>query len=151
MASDDDDWVIVGTQVLPTNSWGGIDFTRVTLATVELVPSNRWFIDLWPWAYGYDDALATANDTARRPLIIKYLKRQLQADRVLSLNTCGFGLLWYRARTEYCADLGRIDMTLDEEKSARDQGFTRIWDEDYVVDDNGGHTRYFVRDKKRYE
>ncbi|EJK46425.1 hypothetical protein THAOC_34907 [Thalassiosira oceanica] len=148
--ADDDDWVIVNTPALPTNPWGGIDFTRVDLANVELVPSNKWFANLWPWNYGDDDALVTASDNARRPLLIKYLKRQLQADRVLSLNTCGFGLLWYRARTEYCADLGRIDMTPGDTQLARDRGFTRIWDEDYVVDNNG-HRRYFLRDKRRYE
>jgi len=148
--ADDDDWVIVNTPALPINPWGGIDFTRVDLANVELVPSNKWFANLWPWDYGDDDALVTASDNARRPLLIKYLKRQLQADRVLSLNTCGFGLLWYRARTEYCADLGRIDMTPGDTQLARDRGFTRIWDEDYVVDNNG-HRRYFLRDKRRYE
>jgi len=150
ITSDDDDWVIVKPPALPTNPWGGIDFTRVDLANVELVPSNKWFANLWPWDYGDDDALVTASDNARRPLIIKYLKRQLQADRVLSLNTCGFGLLWYRARTEYCADLGRIDMTPGDRKLARDRGFTRIWDEDYAVDVNG-HRRYFLRDKRRHE
>ncbi|EJK70362.1 hypothetical protein THAOC_08284, partial [Thalassiosira oceanica] len=61
----------------------------------------------------------------------KRTRRCPGADRVLSLNTCGFGLLWYRARTEYCADLGRIDMTPGDTQLARDRGFTRIWDEDY--------------------
>ncbi|EJK61190.1 hypothetical protein THAOC_18365 [Thalassiosira oceanica] len=103
MASDDDDWVIVELPALPTNSLGGIDFTRVDLANVELVP--YLCADLKPWEYGDDDAPITASEDARRSLLTKYLERQLQADRILTISNFDFCAM--RAYS----DLAPISMT----------------------------------------
>mmetsp|Transcript_26415 Transcript_26415/g.60351 ORF Transcript_26415/g.60351 Transcript_26415/m.60351 type:complete len:699 (+) Transcript_26415:147-2243(+) len=136
-ADDDDDWVIVEPKraipALPTTSRGGIDFTRLDLAHVELVP--YLCADLWSWDYGDDDALITASEDARRSLLTKYLDRQLQADRILTISNYDFGAM------QECSDLAPIYMTEDEDKSARARGLSRKWDWDHDEE------KFFLRDK----
>jgi len=140
ITTDDDDWVIVNTPALPINPWGGIDFTRVDLANVELVPI--WWADLWPEDYGDDVTRVEANEIARRSILTKYLERQLQADRILTISNFDFCTM--RAYS----DLAPISMTDDERRSARARGLTREWELDWGDLDSDTH---FLRDKKWYE
>ncbi|EJK68521.1 hypothetical protein THAOC_10284, partial [Thalassiosira oceanica] len=129
-----------GANTLPTNSWGGIDYTRLDLTNFDLVPI--WWADLWPEEYGDDVTRVEANEIARRSILTKYLERQLQADRILTISNFDFCTM--RAYS----DLAPISMTDDEKRSARARGLTREWDLDWDFDSD---TPHFLRDKKGYE
>ncbi|EJK61029.1 hypothetical protein THAOC_18543 [Thalassiosira oceanica] len=89
-ADDDDDWVIV--ELERDIFWGEIDLTCLDLAHVEqLVP--YLCADLCSWEYGGGDALITASEDTRRSLLTKYLDRQLQADRILTVSNYDFGVM----------------------------------------------------------
>ncbi|EJK73855.1 hypothetical protein THAOC_04501, partial [Thalassiosira oceanica] len=125
---------------------GGDFYTRLTLDEVELVHRKDWTIPILPWAYG-NETVAKAEEDARRSLLARYLERQLQADRVLTLTNMEYKLLYL-----LCADLtlsAPFHATREERQLARDQGLTRAWD--WELDEDFDKEHYFVRDKLSWE
>ena len=149
LEAHDEDWIIVETgelPTLPTTDEGGLLFTRLDLAHVELVPVSAWTDLMCPWTYDDDPDTCEANKMARRSLLIRYWERQLQADRILSKSNPSFKymLLLCGATDHFVA----FPMSVQERQLARDQGFTRIWVAENEWDRG---LRYYVRDKDRFE
>ncbi|EJK72757.1 hypothetical protein THAOC_05677, partial [Thalassiosira oceanica] len=77
-----------------------------------------------------------ANMASRHAKLLRFLERQLRADRILALTECDFWFL--------CDDVGLEPEYLcyDETQDARARGLTRIWERDWE------NNCYFLRDKE---
>mmetsp|Transcript_26413 Transcript_26413/g.60341 ORF Transcript_26413/g.60341 Transcript_26413/m.60341 type:complete len:707 (+) Transcript_26413:147-2267(+) len=137
--ADDDDWVLVEPDrdipALPATSCGGIDFTRLDLDHAELVPFTKWIRGIRP--------SEQANADARRSLLTKYLDRQLQADRILTMSGTNYMLMHFHSDSDPTASW----MRTDERRLARERGFTRIWGSDLKNDEYC----YYLRDKNHFD
>ncbi|EJK61819.1 hypothetical protein THAOC_17622 [Thalassiosira oceanica] len=142
----DSDWVIVEHKELPTlpsYPGGAIDFIRLDLDHVELVPHEAWmqfYFYSQHYEGGVEGRLAhDANMASRHAKLTRFLERQLRADRILALSECDFWLL--------CDDVGLEPGCLcyDKTQDARARGLTRTWERDWEND------CYFLRDKEQEE
>mmetsp|Transcript_36540 Transcript_36540/g.82203 ORF Transcript_36540/g.82203 Transcript_36540/m.82203 type:complete len:168 (-) Transcript_36540:74-577(-) len=142
----DSDWVIVEHKELPTlpsYPGGAIDFIRLDLDHVELVPHEAWmqfYFYSQHYEGGVEGRLAhDANMASRHAKLTRFLERQLRADRILALSECDFRLL--------CDDVGLEPEYLcyDETQDARARGFTHIWERDWE------NSCYLLRDKEQWE
>mmetsp|Transcript_13659 Transcript_13659/g.32201 ORF Transcript_13659/g.32201 Transcript_13659/m.32201 type:complete len:474 (-) Transcript_13659:240-1661(-) len=147
---EDEDWVIVEHNdfpTLPTYPGGAIDFSRLELEQVPLVPILEWkFLPcLWKY-YGLlgdgNDVAQETNSIAQRSLMNRFLKRQLKADRILTKLDYDFDTL------RCIADLDYVRLSDDDKREARARGFTRIWKIDWK-NRECRHRRYYLCDKER--
>ncbi|EJK70260.1 hypothetical protein THAOC_08394, partial [Thalassiosira oceanica] len=148
---EDDDWVFVeynAFPTLPTYPKGAIDFTRLQLEQFHLVPVQEWTYGNFLWEYygllgdGKDAAAHEVNSVARRSLLTRFLKRQLKADRILTMLDYDFDTLSCVAELDY---VRFPSLSTDDRREARARGFTRIWKIDWKNYDR----RYSQCDKER--
>ncbi|EJK69335.1 hypothetical protein THAOC_09417 [Thalassiosira oceanica] len=144
---EDDDWVIVEYNdfpTIPTYPGGAIDFSRLELEQVHLVPIQD--LNYLPFLWKYYGLLGDGNDVAQetnrialRSLLTRFLKRQLKADRILTMLDYDFDTL---RRT---AELDWVYLSSEE---ARARGFTHIWQIDWK-NYECRHRRYYLCDTER--
>jgi len=148
---EDDDWVIVEYNdfpTIPTYPGGAIDFTRLELEQVHLVPVQEWkYGNLLSEYYGLlgdgNDVAQETNSIARRSLLTRFLKRQLKADRILTRLDYDFDKLRRTAELDTYARLSD-----DDRREARARGFTRNWAID-LKNSEYHRRRYYLCDKER--
>ncbi|EJK64151.1 hypothetical protein THAOC_15139, partial [Thalassiosira oceanica] len=115
------------------------------LGNFHLVPIQD--LNFLPFLWKYYGLLGDGNDVAQetnsialRSLLNRFLKRQLKADRILTMLDYDFDTL------RCVADLDHVRLSIDDRREARARGFTRIWKIDWK-NYECRHRRYSLCDK----